>query len=100
MSIHARLRSLVLTMTREQRERYENVLRRVEAELGDYTLRDGHRLWVAERVLAGQKADVNQAVEFYESSRHTEAKRVPHDGPGTLDCGKATAIGNQYRRRE
>ncbi len=82
MSIPARLKPLVLTMTSHQREAYNDMCKKVGAELAadrkrSFVLRDGHRLFIAERLIADQDVDFNDVVRFYTPNPYTP--KLPKD---------------------
>ncbi len=75
-SFTVRLKPLVLTMSRDQRETYYDMCKTVETELiadrkRPFVLRDGHRLFIAERIIAEQPVDFNEAIRFYTPNPHT-----------------------------
>ena len=88
MSFSRRAKRLLLTMTSEQRADYEHTIRAVDLYLNldpkrPFMLQDGHRLYVAERVLTDRPIDINKAVEFYEPNPHTvkEKEQIKSSGP-------------------
>ena len=75
-SFPARLKPLELTMTTGQRKIYHDTCKAVERELAadpkrPFVLRDGHRLFVAERVITNKAVDFNEAVCCYTPNPHT-----------------------------